>query len=282
MRKNLKIGLALSGGGARGVAYIGVFKALKQAGIKIDFVAGTSVGALASVVFSSGIDLDKVEEMAKNLTTKDILTRKMFFLPGETDKLQGIISSLVPYTRLEDLPITTCIVTCDMIKAEEVDFVSGDISKVVAGSCSMPGFFEPVIYEKYHLMDGGLINNIPANKCREAGCDIVIIVDINSTRGYGTTSVKMFDCVTAAMRILMKNNSFDNYQYGDIIIQPNLKKFKSTRLDNVADMIEEGYVSTMAMLPRIDKVIASGGDKSYKKLYKHQLKYIKKKDKKKS
>ena len=256
-KKKLKIGLAFSGGGARGVAYIGVIKALKECNVKIDFVAGTSAGALGAVLFASDMDINELEKKAIELNTKDIRASKIPFLPTSTDKLQALSKETIRYKNLEDLPIPCCVVACDMIKAEEVDFTKGDISKVVAGSCCAPGFFTPVEYKDYHLMDGGLINNIPANICRQHGCDIVIAVDANSTRGYGTESLKTIDCLLAAMRILMKNNSVSGYENADIVIQPNLKQYKITKLENTQSVIDEGYRATMLKMMEIEKLIAN-------------------------
>ncbi len=271
-RKKCRVGLALSGGGARGLAYIGVFRALADAGIKIDFVSGTSVGALAAVIYASKCDLDRVEEYAKRLTTRDIMTRKMLVMPDDTAKLQKIIRDLVDVENLEDLSIPCEIVTCDIKTAQEVSFRSGDISKIVAGSCSMPGFFNPVVYEDYHLMDGGLINNIPANKCRNYPCDVVIVIDINSTRGSGTDSLKTLECVKVAMRILMKNNSKDGYKNADIVVKPDLKRFSSTKLENIHLMIEEGYRATMAAMPDIKMLIDRGPRKQPKVSFFHKTK----------
>lgn len=260
-KRRPKVGLALSGGGARGVSCIGVFKALNECGIKIDFVAGTSAGALGAVMYASQMDMLEFEKKANELTTKDIRSSKIPFLPTSTDKLQDLIRNTIKYENLEDLPIPCCVVTCDIIKAEEVDFTKGNIAKTVAGSCCMPGFFTPVEYKEYHLMDGGLINNIPANICRQHGCDIVIVVDFNSTRGYGTESVKTLDCLLAAMRILMKNNSVSGYANADIVIQPKLKQYKSTKLENAQELIDEGYHATMEKMIEIESLIAKGKKK---------------------
>ena len=142
-----------------------------------------------------------------------------------------------------------------MKTGKEVVLEKGNLPKAVAGSCAVPGVFYAVEYEDKTLIDGGVMNNIPADVLRRQGCDVVITVDVNSTRGGGTSSDKFYDILMASIGIMMKNNSNQGYTYSDIVIQPDMKRFRSTKLDGYEAMVEEGYNATIAVMPEILKLI---------------------------
>ena len=155
---------------------------------------------------------------------------------------------------IEDLAIPFCAVAVDMLTGEEVDIVSGNLAKALAGSCAVPTVFHAVNFEDKLLFDGGLQNTIPADVLRKLGCDAVVAVDINSQRGNGTTSVKYFDLIKASVDIMMKSNAIKGYLNADIIIKPNLKRFSARKTDGMHEMIEEGYIATKEMMPKIKEI----------------------------
>lgn len=249
--KKMKIGLALGGGGARGFAHLGAIKAFEENGIEFDFISGTSVGSLVGALYSYGYNYDKLYEIAKDIKKKDIKTNKFFFMPSKTDGLESVITDTIGDITFEELKKPFAAVAVDLISTDEIIITHGRVSKAVAGSCAVPGIFTPVEFENMHLADGGLQNTIPADVPRFYDCDYVVSVDVNSTRGEGTTSLKMVDVLSASIRILMKSNAVKGYINSDIIITPSLKKFKSTKLDGFEAMIEEGYRATMDKMPEI-------------------------------
>lgn len=128
------------------------------------------------------------------------------------------------------------------------------MAKAVAGSCCVPGVFQPVEFGDRLLCDGGLQNTIPANIPRYFGCDYVIAVDCNSTRTYGTDSSKVLDVLGCSIRILMKSNAVKGYMYSDVMIATDNKRFKSTRLDGLDEMVEEGYKNAIDLMPQIIQI----------------------------
>lgn len=240
-RKKVKIGLALGGGGARGFTHIGAIKAFEEYGIKFDAVAGTSVGSLIGAFYCAGYSFDQMYKIAQEIEVKDIRTSKLFFMPSKTDGLENLIIQELGDINIEDLQIPFCAVAVDLKTTDEIHLTKGNLAKAVAGSCCVPGVFQPVGLEDYLLCDGGLKNTVPANVLKLMGCDYVVSIDINKSRGYGTDSSKIVDVLACSIRILMKSNVIKGYLYSDVILKPNTKQFKSTRKDGYEDMIEEGY-----------------------------------------
>lgn len=251
------VGLCLGGGGARGFAHLGAMKAFEEYGIKFDMIAGCSVGSCVGAFIASGKNFKQIYNIAKELQVKDIRRNKIKFMPSSTEGLEELISKNIKQKNIEDLPKKLFIVSVDVKTGKEVVFGSGALAKTVAGSCAVPGVFYAVNYGNMTLIDGGVMNNIPADVLRKNGCDIVITVDVNSTRGGGTTSDKFYDVLLASIGIMMKNNSNQGYLYSDIVIQPDMKRFKSSKLDGYEAMVEEGYNATVAVMPEILKLIKS-------------------------
>lgn len=254
-KKKRKIGLCLGGGGTRGFAHLGAIKAFEEYGIKFDVVAGTSVGSLVGALYCANLNFEKMYEISKTVQPKEIRKSKFGFMPSSTTGLQNLIKDNVAYENLQDLPIKLLVVAVDLKSGEEIDFETGEIASVVAGSCAVPAIFTPVQYKEYNLIDGGVMNNIPANVLKENGCDIVLTIDVNSTRGSGTESLRTVDSIMASFGIMMKNNSKSGYTYSDLIIKPDIKKYKSTKVEGADDMIQEGYNATMALMPQIIQLI---------------------------
>lgn len=254
-RKETIVGLCLGGGGTRGFAHIGALKAFEEYGIKFDMVAGCSVGSCVGAMICSGKNFQQIYDIGKALEVKDIKKNKIKFMPSGSEGLESLVSNNIEYKNIEDLPKKLFVVSVDVKTGKEVVFEKGDLAKTVAGSCAVPGVFYAVEYGDMTLVDGGVINNIPADVLKRNGCDVIITVDVNSTRGGGTSSDKFYDIFLASIGIMMKNNSNQGYQYSDIIIKPDTKRFKSTKLDGHEAMVEEGYNATIAVMPEILQLI---------------------------
>ncbi|MBE5736700.1 MAG: hypothetical protein E7356_05070 [Clostridiales bacterium] len=251
MKKYRKIGLAFGGGGARGFSYIGVIRALEEAGIKFDYIAGTSIGSIFGAMLAYGVDSDRLEKIATSIKVKDIRTSKIPLMPSSSDAIEKIIIDTVGDIDISDLKTPYCAVAVDMLTGNEVNITKGRLCKALAGSCAVPALFQPVEFEDKLLFDGGLQNNIPADVLRKLGCDAVVSVDINSTRGHGAKSTKYFDLLIASVDIMMKSNSIKGYMNSDLIIKPDLKRFRASKTDGMYEMIEEGYRATIEKIPEI-------------------------------
>lgn len=262
----VKIGLALGGGATRGLAHIGVIKAFEENNIHFDFVAGTSVGSLIGAIYCSGKSIDEMMEIAKGVRVKDIRKSK-FFLPSKTDGLIEFMKDSVGDIDISDLKIPYAAVAVDLISGSELVLTKGNLARIVAGSCAVPGVFVPVEYENYHLVDGGLQNNIPSDVPRYFGCEYVVAVDVNSTRGEGTESLKVLDVLLATIRIMCKSNVVKGYINADIVVKPSLKKYKSTKFDEVDAMFAEGYMAGIDAVEKILKLISKKPKRFHRRKY---------------
>lgn len=246
-----KIGIAFGGGGARGFTHLGVIKAFEEHGLKFDCVAGTSVGSIVGAFYATGKTYKELYDIAKQINKKDIKTNVLPFVPSKTDGIQQIIKENLGDINIEELQMPFTAVAVDLKSTKQVCISKGNLAKAVAGSCSVPGVFVPVEFDKYLLTDGGLQNTIPADVLRVMGCDYVIAVDCNKSRLYGTDSSKVFDVISCSIRILMQSNSIKGYLESDLVIGPETKRFKSMKIEGMDEMIEEGYKEAIDLMPQI-------------------------------
>lgn len=255
-KKKYKVGLCLSGGGTKGFTYLGSFQAFKEYGIEFDMVAGTSIGSMFGAIYASQMDIKDVQNFVKGMKNSDFRHSKLGILPSSMDKMQGLIKEIMPVKKAEELKIPYYAVAVDLKTGKEHHFHDGDLASIITGSCAIPGVFLPVKYKNMTLIDGGVSNNIPADVLKMKGCDFVVTIDCNCTRGGGTTSDKLFTQFATSVGIMMVNNSKRGLELSDIIICPNLKRFKSLSLDGKDEMIKEGYRATVEAMPEILKLFS--------------------------
>lgn len=270
--KKIKLGLALGGGGARGVAHIGVIRAFEELGLSFDIVAGTSAGAIVGSLYSAGRTSLQMQKLALSLKTKDIRTSKFFFKPSKASGISSILKKEFGKNLLfSELKNDFCAVAVDIKTGNEVDFTTGSVPETVAGSCAVPGVFVPVSYDDMFLVDGGLKNNVPADVARKMGADVVIAVDVNHNRGRGTKSTKLFSVLGSTIGVLMRDVVRAKLEYADIVLEPELTKYPSTKLENVDEMIKIGYDCVMENLDKIAPLVSKKVPLRKKRLWKRKL-----------
>ena len=142
---------------------------------------------------------------------------------------------------IEDMIKPFYCVAVDIVSGKEVIFDRGSVSQAISASCAVPLIFKPVIIGDKHLVDGGVLNNIPASVCKMLGADFVVTVDVNPTRGQGTTEVGMLDVIKATFNIMSAHTSVEGLRLSDVVIAPNLYEFSASRKDGYEKMIELGY-----------------------------------------
>ncbi len=252
--KKTKIGIAFGGGGARGFAHLGVIKAFEEYGISAnDFsmIVGTSAGSIIGAFYAAEYSFSQMMEVAKGIDESEIRTSKIPFMPSKTDGIENIMKKHLGDINIEDLKLPYACVACDIKSTREIILKKGNLAKAVAGSCCVPGVFVPVVFDKYHLCDGGLKNTIPTNIPKRFGCDYVIGVDVNKHRTYGTDSLKVIDVASCSIRILMENTALRGYLNADVMIGPETKRFSASKKEGMMDMVEEGYKETIDKMPEI-------------------------------
>ncbi|MCD6356474.1 MAG: patatin-like phospholipase family protein [Anaerolineaceae bacterium] len=187
--KKLKLGVALSGSGARGLTHIGVLKALSSAGIQIDFLAGTSMGGVIAASFAAGLDPAKIEEIACYAGTTSMLARladpaipvKGIF---KGKKIHDFFDQQLHSKTFDDLRIPLTLIAVDVNSNKEIHITKGSLADAIRATISIPGIFIPVERDGMRLVDGGLLNNLPIDVTRDMGADIVLAVDVG-WHGFG-------------------------------------------------------------------------------------------------
>jgi len=188
-----KIGLVLGGGGARGWAHIGVIRALQEADVKIDCIAGTSIGAFVGAVYAVNA-LDRLETFADEATMDTLLTLVDISLPGlgliEGDRVYEFISQYLSDTTFDETTIPLCCVATNFLLNKEVVFDSGHILDAVRASISIPGIFVPFHRGGDYFVDGGTVNPLPVDVAWQMGADLVIAVNLNHNPKTAETESK--------------------------------------------------------------------------------------------
>lgn len=257
VNRKVKIGLALGGGGARGIGHIGALKAFEELGIKFDYVAGTSAGSIAGCFYAFGKTASEMEDFIKGVKRNDFFKFAVPFLkPAKTDRLEELLNKeLGDITVFSELKIPFAAVCTDLKTGKEVDFDYGNVAKVVSGSCAVPGIFTPVVYEGMHLVDGGLRNNVPADIVRKMGANVVFAIDVNHLRGTGTDSLSTMSVLSSTIGIMMQSKVDSALKQADLIFTPALEEFSPLKFDNVEEMIQIGYDTVMANKDKIKKML---------------------------
>lgn len=248
-----KVGLALSGGGTRGFAHIGVIKAFNEERIGFNFVAGTSVGSLIGAMYCAGVGTDAMMEEARLVSRKEIVRR--LWLNSDPSNIEQIADRLLVNRSFDELSVPFAAVAVNIGNGSEEVLSSGSVAKAVSASCAVPVLFRPVSVDGKLLVDGGLLNNMPADVCRNMGAEIVIGVDLDHNRGSGARSQKLKDILVATWTITTKSTMYKGKQNSDLVIEPELSKFSRASLDDIDAMVAEGYRAAKQRMPEIKKLL---------------------------
>ncbi len=285
-----KIGLVLSGGAARGLAHVGVLKALEEQGIRVDAIAGTSMGAVIGGLYASGYKIDELEKLALDIDWQEALSddppredipfrrkqddrdflvrQKLSFrddgslgLPLgviQGQNLSLLLESLLAHSSdirdFDKLPIPFRAVATDIVNGDKVVFRKGHLPQVIRASMSIPAVFAPVEINGQLLVDGGMVDNIPVDVAREMGVDRVIVVDIGTPLRPRKQLTTVFDILNQSTTLMTRSNSevqLASLTPDDILIQPALSAIGATDFGRSQDIISAGYRATQALAPRL-------------------------------
>jgi NTE family protein len=250
-----KIGLALGSGGARGFAHLGVIKILREAGIPIDFISGSSMGALVACFYAAGIDLDRLYKISGAFKRKyylDFTVPKMGFIAGK--RVKDLIRVFTHGKNIEELNIPVGVVTTDIMTGEKVVFTKGPISDAVRASISIPGIFVPEKINGRLLVDGGVVDRIPVSVVREMGAEFVIAVDVSHVkRNAEITSI--FDVIMQSIDIMQMELVDHRMIASDIMIRPRVEKYSSKAYINIEDIILIGEEAARKEVKKIKELI---------------------------
>ncbi len=248
-RTGKRVGLALGGGAARGLAHIGVLSVLEEARIPIDFIAGTSMGAMVGAAYCAGIEIPQLLENAATTTWWQI-SRPTWPRHGwlSFEKMENWITGMIGDVDIRDLAIPFAAVATDIETGERVILREGPVGKIIRASCSVPGLIEPLDYGGRLLCDGGISDNLPDYAARLLGADFVIGVDVFAPAFR--TFLGPAGALLAAVETLVQHAGGGDLD-ADCLIIPDLVGTSYIRLSKHEDIIAAGEQAALEMLPVI-------------------------------
>ncbi|MEZ4621779.1 MAG: patatin-like phospholipase family protein [Caldilineaceae bacterium] len=270
-----KVGLALSGGGARGLAHVGVLKALLAAGIQPCCIAGTSIGAVVGALYGAGHDVPALETEALQLASMSKLIRFIDWLPSWHGLMDGkaiynhLNRLLGPGTTFADLRLPLGVTATDLTSGQAINMTSGPVIDAVRASLSLLGLFKPVRRNQQRLVDGGFLNHLPVDLARELGAELVIAVDVQGCfleeqplrstkpgrRGRATMTPPMLQDMMQINTLMVREITRLRLEQArpELLITPQLGQAVGTigGLDQIEVIIQQGYDATQAALPQL-------------------------------
>jgi len=287
--KGKRIGLALGGGGARGLAHIGVLRVFDKASIPIDLIVGTSAGALVGGAYASGISPDELEKKAdeylnspefqssairgfekaqacadmgfkrkiQNYLKNRYLVVQAMFKPGilSNEEFQETIDHFIPDIQIEDMPIPFRAVATDLVSGEQIIFSKGPLRQAVGASCAVPGAIAPLKEGEWLLSDGGIISLIPSSIAREEGADVVIAVAVDrgiNPQGDLRTVVDIYHRVSEIMGEKLKEYEL---AAANVVILPEVGDLHWSNFSQAMNLIKEGERAAQKSLDDVRNVV---------------------------
>jgi len=264
------VGLALSSGGARGIAHIGVLRVLEEAGVPIDLLAGTSAGSLFGALYAAGLGLDRVAKFAIDLKkmwrptggfVDPQFPPKSGFFWGR--KATRYFDQILDGRTFADLKIPMYIVAADILSGEEVIFEQGPVAPAIRASVSMVPILAPTQVGNHLLIDGGAVNPLPASVLAERGANIIIGCSViagfeEEARLRGKTSGKdlnILDVVTRQMAIMEREIIKTRMGPVNVLIRPRIETFATMDYDKAAELIRVGEQAAREALPKIQSLL---------------------------
>ena len=283
-----KLGLALGGGGARGLAHIGVLKVLDAERIKISAITGCSMGALVGGLYAYYGNAQQVEEFTLRVIRDSTFNRLGIDKLGDNAKkpdknyfeqfvafigtrlralkslgnpsyfdesIAGEFFDIIPDVPIESLRVSFSAIATDLLSGEEVNFAEGSLRNALRASSAIPGIFPPVSYDRYLLVDGSASESVPAGKVRELGADRIVAVDVmRSLKIVGQTQ-KIIDILYRTEDITSYHLSVVRLKEADLVIRPQVRELSWADFDKVEEIIAAGERAARQSLGDIKKLI---------------------------
>jgi NTE family protein len=249
-----RVGLALAGGFARGIAHIGVLRVLREAGIPIDCVAGTSVGALIGTAYCAGTSLEDMEATGRTTSFADFGRWTPSWLGLATNqRMEKYLERLTTAKTFEELKTPLAISTSDINEGITVYYTNGPLVQPLRASCAYPALFVPIQYDGRTLVDGFLTAPVPVEGTLLLGADIVIAVYLDS--GSDTTPRTAADVISRSFNIIQRHAEVAWRQQADLIIEPDVREFAWDDFSKTPELVSAGEVATMKLLPEIRALV---------------------------
>lgn len=259
-----RVGLALSGGAARGIAHVGVLKVLLEHNVPIDFVAGTSAGSIAAGALAAGMSIEEIEKLSRSLRWKDMGRMTLSRLGVQSNaRMEEFLRKFLPITRIEELRIPFAAVATDLHSGEPVVMSGeGDLPFAIRASCTIPGWYVPVIDGRgRQLVDGGLVANVPAAAARSLGADLVIAVDVNAEGAkFLGPPQSAIGVIFQSMMVVQRTVSALQLHDADIVIRPRVGHIRWDEMKRADELIRLGEEAAQATLARIGHLLEAAAE----------------------
>jgi NTE family protein len=255
-----RVAVALGGGGARGMAHVGVLEVFQESRIPVDIIAGTSVGALVGALYSAGTPLDEMENMAENVGWNELsdfsgTTRIRLLLGGSllsSKKMEKYIAATIGEKRFYDLNIPFACVATDLVTGERVIFRDGEVALAARASATVPGLFDPVEYRHRFLVDGGILDNIPTDVARLMGGQYIIAVSVNGDFSRQAIS-SVFRVLVQSISIQGKVLDEVRLNDADYVVSPQVGTVSAVDLGRSRECVDAGVSAAWQAVPGIKR-----------------------------
>ncbi|MGI6567275.1 MAG: patatin-like phospholipase family protein [Firmicutes bacterium] len=256
---SLRVGLALGGGAARGIAHLGVLQVLWERGISIGAIAGTSAGAVVGALIAAGFTPPELIEIAKS-SNWWFLARGVSLKTGllHSSGIEKWLNRYLDGKGFADLEIPLAVVASDLVRGETVVFRQGDVAWAVRVSCTVPGIYAPVECQGRFLVDGGLTENVPVDTVLAMDVDRVLAVSLNGSFLDGERPERPADVMQQAISILQRAHVKEQLGRADLVIAPELAGLGLTDFDAVDDFVRLGREAMEQALPQLESMLEKG------------------------
>ena len=254
-RKAPRVGLALGGGFARGLAHIGVIKVLEENGIEVHCLAGTSVGSIIAGAYASGATVDEMAAVARKVRWKDFASWTLSTMGLASNKrMEAFLKRIFRSLRFEDMKLPLAVVATDLRSGAPRVFTSGELVPAVRASCAYPGLFLPVAYQGAWLTDGGLVAAVPTRAARELGADLVIGVSLESINPE-LEPQNVMDVLSRALSIAQRTAEPVWRADADAVVEPVVNGFRWDEFERADELMAAGEKAMREKMPGVLRLL---------------------------
>lgn len=245
------LGIALGGGAVKGAVHIGVLKALQEAELPVDFISGTSIGAMVGTLYAFGKEPEEIADLAKDMNWLDITSytfSKFGILSNKA--IRKIMIKEIGDVNLEDSPIPLAIIAADVSTGDRVVFKKGSAADAVMASTCIPGVFVPVQLDGRLLVDGGIVEQVPISSLRNMGADYILGIDLSGAQKLQKPK-GIIDVILNSIEIAVRHQTMLHTEDADAVISLDVRQHGRPGEANVTRLVEEGYKAARENLERI-------------------------------
>jgi NTE family protein len=263
-RPTARLGMALGGGGARGLAHIGVWSVLEEAGIRPSLLAGSSAGSIVAALWASGVPVEEARELAHGFGRMTLL-RPSWGLKGllRFRPAKRLLARWLDGLRLEDLPIPCAVVCTDLISGEMVVLREGPVLEAVLASSAVPGVYAPRYWEdREALVDGGVVTNLPVGVTRSLGAEVAVGVDLGFVSSRRKSYRHAADVALRALDVMGKRLMWTEKADADVVLRPEVQHLSVRAWHRGGEFLEAGKREARARLDEVRRALEQGGRRS--------------------